>query len=158
MTRSNKWGIYAIQDGVILHALTSESDYGNRLYIYHPCGHVTLYGHLSLLLVDEHTQVKKGDLIGFMGDSGRGIPTPNKHLHIGLFPPNEDLRGINAINPVPFIVDGSYPCNTKVSGAFQELYTDYYHEGLDFSGRDENLIKGWRAGIKAHNQKYYRRR
>jgi len=155
MKRTNEWGIYAIKEGVVLHSLTNESDYGNRLYIIHKCGHITLYAHLSMLFVEEGHKVEEGELIGVMGDSGRGIPGPNKHLHIGLFPPGVDLRGTFAINPVPFIINGCYPCNTKVSGAFQELYTDYYHEGIDYSGKKENLICKWQKGINSRKQKYY---
>ncbi len=57
------------------------SGYGNRVMIDHGNGYVTLYGHLSLIQVEEGQTVKKGDVIGQMGSTGRSTGT---HLHFEI--------------------------------------------------------------------------
>ena len=152
--RVDKWGVYAPKHGKVIAIPTSQSNYGNRIYIEYPDGYRTIHAHLKLITVQEGHEVQKGQLIGIMGDSGRG----SRHLHFGLIPPDRPLKHllVNCINPVPWLVDGGvYPCNTKVSGAFQELYGDYLHEGIDYSGLEKNLIDGWENGIEANTQRYY---
>lgn len=157
MSRANKWGIYACKDGVVVATYVSKS-YGNCIIIEHKDGYRTLYGHNSKLLVGDGQEVKKGDFISIMGDTGHGIPKPNKHFHLGLIPPNRPLTNLidNCINPVPWLTKGGcYPCNTLVSNGFQEDYGSYFHEGIDFSGLEKNVIKDWQLGIKADTRRYY---
>jgi murein DD-endopeptidase MepM/ murein hydrolase activator NlpD len=156
--RSNKWGVYAPKDGLVVSALTTPSSYGNRIYIRYQDGYTTLQAHNSMLLVNVNDKVKKGQLIAFMGDTG-DYPAPNRHGHLGLIPPNRPLKNLkeNCINPVPWLVNGGcYPYNTKVTFGFQHDYSTYFHEGIDFSGLEENLIKGWEKGIEANTQRYYK--
>jgi hypothetical protein len=159
MERKEKWGIYAPSDGIV--SLVYESnDYGLTVVIEYPCGTKTLQGHNSKILVTEGNRVKKGELIAIMGNTGKGIPKPNRHSHIGVIPKGRPLTNlkVNCINPVPFLIKNNcvYPCNTLVSGAFHECYGDYFHEGIDFSGLTKNLIEGWENGIMANSQRYYK--
>ena len=157
MDRFKKWGVYAPKDGKILTAYTSKS-YGNTIIIEYPDKYRTLQAHNSILLVKNGELVKKGQLIAMMGNTGYGIPRPNRHGHLGLIPPGRPLTNLieNCINPVPWLVDGGcYPYNTKVTYGFQHDYGDYLHEGVDFSGLEKNLIKGWKHGIEANTQYYY---
>lgn len=161
--RVDKWGVYAPFDGIVIATLTSPSDYGNRVYIKHTTGKSKYYhsilAHLDGILCVQNQEVKKGDLIGIMGSTGKGYPEPSKHLHWGLIPPGKPLKDLreHCINPIPLLINdnGEYPCNTKVSGSFQEWYGTYYHEGLDFSGKEENLIKDWKYGIDIREQRYF---
>jgi len=158
MARKDKWGVYAVKDGIVVASSTSPSDYGNRIYIKYPDGYHSIQAHNDKLLVSAGDTVKKGQLIAIMGKSGRGIPGPNKHGHFGLIPPNRPLSNlkVNCINPVPWLVDGgAYPYNTKVTYGFQHDYGSYFHEGIDFSGLESNLIEGWENGIEADTQRYY---
>jgi murein DD-endopeptidase MepM/ murein hydrolase activator NlpD len=155
--RSEKWGVYAAKDGKVVTAYMSKS-YGKTVIIDHSDGYRTLYAHNSILIVKTGEVVKKGQLIAMMGSTGWGIPKPNKHGHLGLIPPGRPLTNlkVNCINPVPWLVDGGcYPYNTKVTYGFQHNYGSYFHEGIDFSGLEKNLIKGWKNGIDANTQKYY---
>lgn len=156
--RSEKWGIYAPTNGIVELAYNSSS-YGLTVIIKYPCGTRTLHGHNSKLLVETGDPVEKNQLIAIMGDTGNGIPKPNKHSHTGCIPKGRPLNNLieNCINPVPFLIRNKcvYPVNTKVSGAFQEDYGDYFHEGIDHSGLEENLIDGWENGIMANEVKYY---
>jgi hypothetical protein len=159
MNRFKKWGVYAPKDGRVVTAYISKS-YGKTIIIGHSDGYRTLLAHNSILLVKTGELVKKGQLIAMMGKSGYGIPKPNKHGHLGLIPPGRPLVDliINCINPVPWLVDGGcWPYNTKVSNGFHADFGEYYHEGLDASGLEKNLIKGWENGIEANTQYYYRR-
>lgn len=69
--------IYAAADGLITKA-SYDKWYGNYVKIQHYNGTITVYGHLSTILAQEGQIVKRGDLIGKMGDTGnaRGC-----HLH-----------------------------------------------------------------------------
>ena len=69
--------IYAANDGII--ALTMNRFYlGNVVYINHGRGLYTYYCHMSKFKAKENQKVKKGDLLGYSGVSGR-ITGP--HLH-----------------------------------------------------------------------------
>jgi murein DD-endopeptidase MepM/ murein hydrolase activator NlpD len=90
--------IYATADGIV-----AESDrrggYGNLIEIDHGKGIATRYGHLSRLLVTSGARVKRGQLIGLMGSTGRST---GSHLHYEV---RMDGR---AVNPVPFLTSANY--------------------------------------------------
>lgn len=85
--------IYASGDGVIKKAQYSKS-YGFVIYIDHGFGYETRYAHMSRFNVNEGDKVKRGDLIGFIGSTGR---SKGPHLHY------EVLYKGNKINPVPYL-------------------------------------------------------
>ena len=71
--------ILAADSGTIVHAGWVNSGYGNMVMIDHGNGYVTLYGHmLANLRVVVGQTVKRGDVIGSMGSTGRSTGT---HLH-----------------------------------------------------------------------------
>jgi murein DD-endopeptidase MepM/ murein hydrolase activator NlpD len=70
--------IYATGDGIVTLAKYSRNGYGNEVVISHGFGYSTRYAHLSKILVKEGEQVKRGQLIGKMGSTGRSTGT---HLH-----------------------------------------------------------------------------
>ena len=55
--------------------------YGNTVIIDHGLGLMSLYGHLSMLMVDEGQTVAKGDIIAKTGSSGFA---GGDHLHFGI--------------------------------------------------------------------------
>jgi murein DD-endopeptidase MepM/ murein hydrolase activator NlpD len=69
--------IYATADGFVSEAGNQEG-YGLMIEIQHPNGFITRYGHANQLLVSKGQVIKKGDLIGLVGSSGRSTGT---HLH-----------------------------------------------------------------------------
>jgi murein DD-endopeptidase MepM/ murein hydrolase activator NlpD len=90
--------IYATADGVVSRAEWANG-YGNLIQVEHGKGIQTRYGHLSQILVAPNTRVKRGELIGKMGSTGRST---GSHLHYEV-----RIDG-HAVNPLPFIQSSDY--------------------------------------------------
>lgn len=84
--------IYATGDGVVKKADNSLSGYGNHIEISHGFGYLTLYAHLSKYKVRPGQRVKRGDIIGFVGSTGR---SQAPHLHYEV---HKDGKVVNPIN------------------------------------------------------------
>ena len=84
--------IYATGDGTVKRADNSASGYGKHIRIDHGYGYMTLYAHLSKYNVKRRQKVKRGDLIGFVGSTGR---SEAPHLHYEVW---KDGTRINPIN------------------------------------------------------------
>jgi len=70
--------VYAAGSGKVLKITSSDDGYGNCIVIEHGYGFVTRYAHLSGFKIKEGDEVKKGDLIGLVGSTGRST---GPHLH-----------------------------------------------------------------------------
>jgi murein DD-endopeptidase MepM/ murein hydrolase activator NlpD len=84
--------IYATGDGIVLKADNSLSGYGNHIEIGHGFGYLTLYAHLSQYKVRSGQRVKRGDVIGYVGSTGR---SQAPHLHYEV---HKDGQVVNPIN------------------------------------------------------------
>lgn len=94
--------VYAAGSGKIIRIASSEDGYGNCIVIDHGFGFVSRYAHLSGFKVKEGDEVKKGDLIGLVGSSGRST---GPHLHYEIEKEGEkidpkkfikiDLKGVD---------------------------------------------------------------
>jgi murein DD-endopeptidase MepM/ murein hydrolase activator NlpD len=91
--------IYATADGVITTAGYNSGGYGNLIKIDHGRGIETRYGHLSKMSVYAGQRIKRGEMIGRMGSTGRST---GSHLHYEV---RIDGR---AVNPVPFMKSTDY--------------------------------------------------
>jgi murein DD-endopeptidase MepM/ murein hydrolase activator NlpD len=69
--------VYSTADGRVTHA-ASAGNYGNLVIVDHGYGLETRYGHLSVFKVTHGQKVKRGDLLGLVGSTGR---TTGAHLH-----------------------------------------------------------------------------
>ena len=69
--------IFATGNGVVVSA-GWEQGYGNCVQINHGYGYVTLYGHMSAIKVRPGQKVKRGDIIGLVGSTGKST---GPHLH-----------------------------------------------------------------------------
>ncbi|MDP4604909.1 MAG: M23 family metallopeptidase [Erythrobacter sp.] len=87
--------VYATADGVIGRA-DWYSSYGLYISINHGAAMETRYAHLSRLAVAAGDNVKKGDLIGYVGSTGRST---GPHLHYEV-----RVEGL-AVNPIPYMVE-----------------------------------------------------
>jgi len=113
--------VYAAADGYVSRVRVSSYGYGTALYIDHPNGFTTLYGHLQsyseridayvrakqyekrsfdieLFPSKEEIKITKGELIGYSGNSG-GSGGP--HLHFEY----RDTKTESVINPLLFGLD-----------------------------------------------------
>ncbi len=90
--------IYATADAVVGRTGWI-GGYGNLVELEHGKGIQTRYGHLSSILVGPGKRVKRGELIGLMGSTGRST---GNHLHYEV---RIDGR---AVNPMPFIQTNNY--------------------------------------------------
>lgn len=90
--------IYATADGYV--GRTGRiGGYGNLVELEHGRGIQTRYGHLSSILVGPGKRIKRGELIGLMGSTGRST---GNHLHYEV---RIDGR---AVNPMPFLQSTDY--------------------------------------------------
>ncbi len=86
--------ILAADSGTIIHAGWVNSGYGNMIMINHGNGYITLYGHmLSNLRVQVGQTVKRGDVIGSMGSTGRSTGT-HLHFEVRTTSGNRDPLGV----------------------------------------------------------------
>ena len=84
--------IYATGDGIVERADNTASGYGNHIVVRHGFGYETLYGHLSKYKVKRGQKVKRGDVIGFVGSTGR---SEAPHLHYEVHKNGEVVNPLN---------------------------------------------------------------
>jgi murein DD-endopeptidase MepM/ murein hydrolase activator NlpD len=87
--------VRAPADGIIVKA-EWENGYGNVVYISHGYGYSTRYGHLSGFASRPGQRIKRGDVIGFVGSTGRST---GPHLHY------EVRLNNHAVNPLEYILN-----------------------------------------------------
>lgn len=84
--------IYATGDGVVARADAGATGYGNHIVIRHGFGYETLYAHLSKYKARVGQRVQRGDIIGYVGSTGR---SEAPHLHYEV---KKEGKVINPIN------------------------------------------------------------
>lgn len=92
--------IYATADGIIDRLDVSFSGYGKMIEIDHGFGYRTRYAHMHGFAVHKGQRVKRGDLIGYVGDTGLSTAP---HLHYEVF-----VNGLHA-NPVHYFFNDLNP-------------------------------------------------
>lgn len=85
--------IFATADGVVESA-SYTGDYGNLIVINHGFGLTTRYGHMSSFVAKPGIRIKRGDVIGYVGSTGRSTGT---HVHY------EILANGKLINPLQIL-------------------------------------------------------
>ncbi|ASJ89874.1 M23 family metallopeptidase [Porphyrobacter sp. CACIAM 03H1] len=102
--------VYATADGIVSRA-DWYSSYGLYISVEHGASMQTRYAHLSRLAVAEGDSVKKGDLIGYVGSTGRST---GPHLHYEV-----RVEGL-AVNPIPYMVESeaqlAYARDARLTG------------------------------------------
>ena len=74
--------IFATGDGEVVKVRRSYSGYGRHIVIKHGFGYETLYAHMSKTLVKKGQKVKRGEVIGLVGNTGTSVAP---HLHYEVF-------------------------------------------------------------------------
>jgi len=85
--------IYATGDGTVIRADGRAIGYGRHVRIDHGFGYITLYGHMTKYVVKRKQKVKRGDLIGYVGSTGRS-KAPHVHYEV--------RKNGHQINPINF--------------------------------------------------------
>ncbi len=102
--------VYATADGVVGRA-DWYSSYGLFISVNHGASVETRFAHLSRLAVAAGDNVKKGDLIGYVGSTGRST---GPHLHYEV-----RVDGL-AVNPIPYMVESeaqlAYARDARLTG------------------------------------------
>lgn len=70
--------IYATADGVVTTSGNTGNGYGNHVIINHGYGYETLYGHMVRIKAGTGSSVKRGEVIGWVGSTGKST---GPHLH-----------------------------------------------------------------------------
>jgi hypothetical protein len=96
--------IVATADGIVLYA-SRRGSYGNTIVIDHKYGMMTLYGHLSRYNVRPGKKVKRGDVIGYVGNTGR---SRGPHVHYEVW-----VSG-RAVHPLDYILEYAQTLNAKL--------------------------------------------
>tara|TARA_R110001632_G_scaffold3751_1_gene16492 strand:+ start:2169 stop:3137 length:969 start_codon:yes stop_codon:yes gene_type:complete len=84
--------IYASGNGRVFLAQRSAT-FGKVVYIDHGFGYRTIYAHMSKIATRKGRKVKRGDIIGYVGNTGRSV---GSHLHY------EVRKNGRALNPINF--------------------------------------------------------
>lgn len=87
--------IHSTGDGVVIVAVRSSTGYGNQVIVDHGFGYKTRYAHLHSLAVSEGDRIKRGQIVGAMGNSGRSTAT---HLHYEVLIRNHPVNPLHYFN------------------------------------------------------------
>jgi len=112
--------IYATGDGTIIKTEYSRSGYGNTIVIDHGFGYNTLYAHLHNIGVSVGNEVKRGQIIGTVGNTGLST---RPHLHYEVF-----VNG-RRVNPIHYI--------------YNNLSHEEYINFVEQSQNNEEIFEDW---------------
>ena len=114
LTAPTGTNIYASGDGTIVSIKRSINGYGNRVIVDHGFSYSTLYAHMSKILCKVGDKVKRGTVIGLVGNTGTSL---GPHLHYEV---RKNDRPINPIN---------YFSNDITPEQYEEMIYKSSHEG-----------------------------
>jgi murein DD-endopeptidase MepM/ murein hydrolase activator NlpD len=92
--------IYATANGTVRTAGNLANGYGNHVVINHGYGYETLYGHMYRIKVKSGQKVKRGEIIGWVGSTGKST-APHCHYEVH--------KNGNRIDPVYFFYNDLTP-------------------------------------------------
>jgi murein DD-endopeptidase MepM/ murein hydrolase activator NlpD len=109
--------IYATGDGVVSEANFDNGGYGYHVIINHGYGYETLYGHMVKMKCRNGERVKRGQVIGWVGNSGKST---GPHCHY------EVIKNGNKIDPVHFFFNdlsaSDYERMVKIAAAGNQSF------------------------------------
>lgn len=94
--------IKAAADGVVLNAGGDSSGYGLFVRILHKHGFVTLYAHCNRVLVSRGDEIKRGQVIATLGESGSATG-PHLHYEVRMLKEVGLNPSFVSLNPWPFV-------------------------------------------------------
>lgn len=109
--------IYATGDGTVKLVQSDYGGYGKQVEIDHGYGYITKYAHMDKFNVKKGQEVKRGEVIGFVGNTGSSTAP---HLHYEIIKDNKK------VNPMNFF--------------FQDLNADEYEKLLELASRENQSL------------------
>jgi murein DD-endopeptidase MepM/ murein hydrolase activator NlpD len=95
--------IYATGDGKVVDAGFNTSGFGNRVVINHGYGYQTLYGHMYRIKATVGQIVKRGEVIGYVGTTGKSTgPHCHYEVHRNGIPVDPIYYFYNDLTPAQF--------------------------------------------------------
>lgn len=167
--------VHSVADGYVSRIKVSPYGYGHALYITHPDGNTTLYGHLSayvgeidsaarheqyrkksfeidMMLKEGQIPVKKGQVVALSGNTG-GSGGPHLHFEV------RDTKTEEALNPLAYLVpitDTQAPTvyGIKIYGMDDDAQVagkrqDRYYALVDIEGKNINVSGNIGLGMHA---------
>jgi murein DD-endopeptidase MepM/ murein hydrolase activator NlpD len=116
--------ILAVADGKVIFS-GWKGGYGNVIKIKHADGYVSLYAHQSRRKAKVGEYVSKGEVIGYVGNTGRST---GPHLHLGIY---KNGRPINPMQMVKFKSKGLWGKGKKAFLRRKNKYTKIIDEIFD---------------------------
>ncbi len=92
--------VYATAEGTVRIAGNLGNGYGNHVVINHGYSYNTLYGHLFRIKAQKGQRVKRGEIIGYVGNTGKST---GPHLHY------EVIKGKKHLDPIYFFYNDLTP-------------------------------------------------
>jgi murein DD-endopeptidase MepM/ murein hydrolase activator NlpD len=92
--------VYATGDGEVINSDYNNNGYGLNIKLDHGFSYKTLYAHLSKIFVKTGQKVKRGEVIGLVGSTGKSV---GPHLHY------EVIVNDVAVNPISFFYNDLSP-------------------------------------------------
>jgi len=92
--------IYSTGKGKVVFASNSHNGYGNHVIVDHGYGYQTLYAHMSEVKVKKGQEIKRGEVLGLVGNTGLSSAP---HLHY------EVIKDGNKVNPVNYYFNDLSP-------------------------------------------------
>jgi murein DD-endopeptidase MepM/ murein hydrolase activator NlpD len=109
--------IYATANGSVVSTNFDEKGYGNHVIINHGYGYQTLYGHMVRVKVRPGNTVKRGEVIGWVGSTGKST---GPHCHY------EVIRNGSKIDPIHFFFNDLSPTDfdrlVKIAAASNQSF------------------------------------
>lgn len=99
-TARTSTAVYATGNGHVEKLLRMDRGYGNAVVINHGFGYQTLYAHLSAFAVRQGQKIRRGTLLGKVGNTGKST---GPHLHY------EVIKDGRKVNPIYFFHDDISP-------------------------------------------------
>lgn len=95
--------IYATADGTVRDAGFNTGGFGNRVVISHGFGYETLYSHMVRIKARVGEKVKRGEVIGYVGNTGKSTgPHCHYEVHRGGIPVDPIYYFYNDLTPAQF--------------------------------------------------------
>ncbi len=153
--------VIAHSDGIVtaihtgmgnVRGATGNASYGNYVKLKHDNGMYTLYAHLATVNVKKGDKIKRGDVLGQMGQSGNAYGI---HLHFEVRNASD-----NRINPTPYLDSDLPNLKEKVDVIYQtydskkEKWLPNVSNDTDYAGNFDHPISGLYINLTNGSIKY----